>query len=39
MLEELLARFARFEVTGPAQWTRENRLLGLARLPMRLTRA
>jgi cytochrome P450 len=39
MLEALLATFARFEITGPAAWTRENRLLGLAHLPMRLVRA
>lgn len=37
MFEELLARFAKFEITGPAVWTRENRLLGLKHLPMRLT--
>jgi cytochrome P450 len=39
MFEELFARFSRFEITGPAAWTRENRLLGLKHLPMRLTRA
>ncbi len=39
MFEELCARFAKFEITGPAVWTRENRLLGLKHLPMRLTRA
>jgi cytochrome P450 len=38
MFEELFARFARFEITGPAVWTRENRLLGLKHLPMRLAR-
>jgi cytochrome P450 len=38
MLEELLARFARFEITGPVRWTRDNRLLGLDRLPLRLVR-
>ncbi len=38
MLEELFATFARFEITGPAVWTRENRLLGLKHLPMRLSR-
>ncbi len=37
MFEALLARFAKFEITGPAAWTRENRLLGLKHLPMRLT--
>jgi cytochrome P450 len=39
MFEELFARFARFEITGPPKWTRENRLLGLEHLPMRLVRA
>ena len=38
MFEELFARFAKFEITGPASWTRENRLLGLKHLPMRLSR-
>ncbi len=38
MFTELLARFAGFEISGPAEWTRENRLLGLKHLPMRLTR-
>jgi len=38
MFEELFARFARFEISGPVTWTRENRLLGLKHLPMRLTR-
>jgi cytochrome P450 len=37
MFEELLARFAKFEITGPAVWTRENRLLGLKHLPIRLS--
>jgi cytochrome P450 len=38
MFEELLARYARFEITGPAVFTRENRLLGLKHLPVRLGR-
>jgi cytochrome P450 len=38
MYEELFARFDGFELSGPAVWTRENRLLGLKRLPVRLHR-
>ena len=38
MFEELFARFDGFELTGPAVWTRENRLLGLKHLPVRLHR-
>jgi cytochrome P450 len=38
MFEELFERYAHFEITGPALWTRENRLLGLKHLPMRLAR-
>jgi cytochrome P450 len=38
MLGELFARYARFEITGPAESTRENRLLGLKRLPVRMQR-
>jgi cytochrome P450 len=38
MFEELFARYAAFELTGPAVWTRENRLLGLKHLPVRLHR-
>jgi cytochrome P450 len=38
MFEELFARYTRFEITGPAVFTRENRLLGLKRLPVRLSR-
>jgi cytochrome P450 len=38
MFEELLARYARFEISGPAAWTRENRLLGLKHLPVRMHR-
>jgi cytochrome P450 len=37
MFEELLARYVRFEIIGPAVFTRENRLLGLKHLPMRLS--
>ncbi len=36
MFEELFARYRSFEVSGPATWTRENRLLGLKHLPMKL---
>ncbi len=36
MFEELFARYASFEITGPAVFTRENRLLGLKRLPVRM---
>jgi cytochrome P450 len=32
MYEELLDRFARFEVNGPLAWTNNNRLLGLTHL-------
>jgi cytochrome P450 len=39
MLEELFATFARFEIIGPEVFTRENRLLGLKHLPMRLSRS
>ncbi len=35
MFEELLGRFARFEVTGPLAWTNNNRLLGLTHLPLK----
>jgi cytochrome P450 len=38
MFEELFARYAAFEITGPAVFTRENRLLGLKHLPVRLHR-
>lgn len=34
MLEELLARFDRFELAGEARWTNNNRLVGLVDLPM-----
>jgi len=36
MFEEIFARYAAFELTGPAVWTRENRLLGLKHLPVRM---
>jgi cytochrome P450 len=36
MFEELFARYDGFELTGPAVWTRENRLLGLKHLPVRM---
>jgi cytochrome P450 len=39
MFEELFARYDGFEITGPAVFTRENRLLGLKRLPVRMQRA
>jgi cytochrome P450 len=39
MFEELFARYDGFEITGPPVFTRENRLLGLKHLPMRLRRA
>jgi cytochrome P450 len=39
VFEELFARFDRFEITGPAVFTRENRLLGLKRLPVRMHRS
>jgi cytochrome P450 len=38
MFEELFARYSRFELTGAAVFTRENRLLGLKHLPVRLGR-
>jgi cytochrome P450 len=39
MFEELFARFDRFEITGPAVFTRENRLLGLKHLPVQMHRS
>ncbi|HEY2525786.1 MAG TPA: cytochrome P450 [Candidatus Binataceae bacterium] len=36
MFEELLARYERFEVTGPLAWTNNNRLLSLTELPLRV---
>src|SRR5262245_24852983 len=38
MFEELFARYTRFELIGPAVFTREYRLLGLKHLPVRLGR-
>ena len=38
MFEELFARYTRFEITGPAVFTRENRLLGLKHLPVQMHR-
>ncbi len=35
MYEELLERFAGFEVTGDLQWTNNNRLVGLTHLPVK----
>jgi cytochrome P450 len=39
MFEELFARYEAFEITGPAVFTRENRLLGLKHLPVRMHRS
>jgi cytochrome P450 len=39
MFEELLAAFSDFEITGPVEWSRGNRVMGLRRLPVRLHRA
>jgi cytochrome P450 len=36
MLEELLPRTAALELAGAPAWTRDNRLFGLKRLPMRI---
>jgi cytochrome P450 len=36
MLEELLPRIASLELAGPPAWTRDNRLFGLKRLPVRI---
>lgn len=36
VFEELLARFGRFELTGPVEWTRANRHTGLRHLPVRM---
>lgn len=35
VFEELLDRFARFEVVGEPRWTNNNRLVGLTTLPVR----
>jgi cytochrome P450 len=34
MLEELLARFDRFELAGTPSWPRNNRLVGMTSLPL-----
>jgi cytochrome P450 len=36
MFEELLARFREIELSGPPAFTRDNRLFGLKRLPVKL---
>ena len=36
-LEALLSRIAAFEIEGPPEWVPNNRLLGLKRLPLRIT--
>jgi len=36
MLEELLPRIASLELAGAPAWTRDNRLFGLKRLPVRI---
>jgi cytochrome P450 len=38
MFEELLDRFAGFAIAGPLEWTNNNRLVGLARMPVRALR-
>ena len=37
VFEELLARYADFEIVGDLAWTNNNRLVGLTRLPLRVT--
>ena len=37
VLDELRARVARIELTGPVEWTRSNKHTGIRRLPVRLT--
>ena len=37
VFEELLARYADFEIVGDLEWTNNNRLVGLTRLPLRVT--
>jgi hypothetical protein len=39
VLEELCTRVRGIEVTGPVEWTRSNKLTGIRRLPVRLSRA
>jgi len=36
VLEELLPRIGALELAGPPSWTRDNRLFGLKRLPLRI---
>ena len=36
VFEELLARYADFEIVGDLEWTNNNRLVGLTRLPLRV---
>ena len=36
VFEELLARHADFEIVGDLEWTNNNRLVGLTRLPLRV---
>jgi hypothetical protein len=36
MVEELLPRVASLELAGEPVWTRDNRLFGLKRLPVRI---
>ena len=37
VFEELLARYAGFEIVGDLEWMNNNRLVGLTRLPLRVT--
>ena len=37
VFEELLARYANFDIVGDLAWTNNNRLVGLTRLPLRVT--
>ena len=37
VFEELLARYEGFEIVGDLEWTNNNRLVGLTRLPLRVT--
>ena len=39
MLEELMRRYSGFELTGEAEWTPSNRLLGIKHLPVRFKAA
>jgi hypothetical protein len=38
VFEELLPRFARYEVAGAVEWTRSNRHTGIRHLPLTLGR-